>query len=105
MYTGHQVLDRGEKIELLVDKTEDLRSQVRYILITLAWDSFTSSMKLSQGSPVSPVGTRLQATGNKDTAEDVVGEYEDEAHRFWHRGCPDPPHCLDSLQGLQLLVM
>ena len=47
MYTGRQVLDRGEKIELLVDKTEDLRSQVRYILITLAWDSFTSSMKLS----------------------------------------------------------
>lgn len=26
----HQVLDRGEKIELLVDKTEDLRSQVSY---------------------------------------------------------------------------
>ena len=78
----------------------------RFIIYLLfAWDSFTSSSKLSQGSPVSPVGTRLQATGNKDTAEDVVGEYEDEAHRFWHRGCPDPPHCLDSLQGLQLLVM
>jgi hypothetical protein len=28
LYIGHQVLDRGEKIELLVDKTEDLRSQV-----------------------------------------------------------------------------
>jgi hypothetical protein len=98
------VLDRGEKIELLVDKTEDLRSQVHSTL-TLAWDSFTSSTKLSQDSPVSPIGTRLQATGNKDTAEDVVGEYEDEAHRFWHRGCPDPPHCLDNLQGLQLLVM
>jgi hypothetical protein len=27
-YFGVQVLDRGEKIELLVDKTENLRSQV-----------------------------------------------------------------------------
>lgn len=35
----------------------------------------------------------------------MVGEYEDEAHCFRHCGCPDPPHCLDSLQGLQLLVM
>jgi hypothetical protein len=54
---------------------------------------------------VSPVGTRFQATGNKDTTEDVVGKHEDEAHRFRHRGCADPPHCLDSLQGLELLVM
>ena len=54
---------------------------------------------------ISPVGTRFQKTENKDTTKDVVGEYEDEAHRFWHRGCTDPPHCLNSLQGLQLLVM
>jgi len=54
---------------------------------------------------ISPVGTRFPKTGNKDTTKDVVGEYEDEAHRFWHRGCTDPPHCLNSLQGLQLLVM
>lgn len=66
---------------------------------------FTSSMRLAQDSPLSPVGTRLQEPGNKDTTEDVVGEYEDEAHCFRHCGCPDPPHCLNSLQGLQLLVM
>jgi hypothetical protein len=31
LYIGHQVLDRGEKIELLVDKTEDLRAQVHHV--------------------------------------------------------------------------
>lgn len=38
MYSSHllhQVLDRGEKIELLVDKTEDLRSQVSSFALTL----------------------------------------------------------------------
>lgn len=29
-----QVLDRGEKIELLVDKTENLRSQVCWMLLS-----------------------------------------------------------------------
>jgi len=32
IYPFWQVLDRGEKIELLVDKTENLRSQVRWFL-------------------------------------------------------------------------
>jgi len=30
-----QVLDRGEKIELLVDKTENLRSQVQFLLLNI----------------------------------------------------------------------
>ncbi|KAL0667046.1 hypothetical protein Bca4012_029750 [Brassica carinata] len=48
-----KVLDRGEKIELLVDKTENLRSQV---------------------------STRLQNTRNENKKKDVVGEHEDQAH-------------------------
>jgi hypothetical protein len=35
----------------------------------------------------------------------VVGEHEDEAHRFRHRGCHHPAHHLDNLQGLHVLVM
>ncbi|CAL5353524.1 unnamed protein product [Camellia sinensis] len=51
-----KVLDRGEKIELLVDKTENLRSQ---------WC------------------TRFQDPGYPNEEEDVVTEYEDKAYSSW----------------------
>uniref|UniRef100_A0A803LAI5 Uncharacterized protein n=1 Tax=Chenopodium quinoa TaxID=63459 RepID=A0A803LAI5_CHEQI len=50
-----KVLDRGEKIELLVDKTENLRSQV---------------------------STRFQDSGYQNKEKDVVGEHEDKADSF-----------------------
>ncbi|AQL09784.1 Putative vesicle-associated membrane protein family protein [Zea mays] len=98
MQNIEKVLDRGEKIELLVDKTEDLRSQVPHIYDLMHVQSIGSiDLTITKLTAlVSPVGTRFQATGNKDTTEDVVGKHEDEAHRFRHRGCADPPHCLDN---------
>lgn len=45
--SGFQVLDRGEKIELLVDKTENLRSQVSYRT------NFTSKISLTVGFKLS----------------------------------------------------
>lgn len=38
-----QVLDRGEKIELLVDKTENLRSQVCYWMLFICRDVCSTS--------------------------------------------------------------
>ncbi|KAL0671055.1 hypothetical protein Bca4012_033759 [Brassica carinata] len=55
-----KVLDRGEKIELLVDKTEDLRSHVSAYL-----------------SLICVLGTRFQNTRNENKKKDVVGEHED----------------------------
>jgi hypothetical protein len=45
-----QVLDRGEKIELLVDKTEDLRSHVSLICFAL-----TSNQSVLDMPPTSVV--------------------------------------------------
>ncbi|ONM10431.1 Vesicle-associated membrane protein 722 [Zea mays] len=58
-----KVLDRGEKIELLVDKTENLRSQVFMEFLALR------------------AGTRFQTAGNKCQEKDVVTEHENQAHR------------------------
>ncbi|THG13818.1 hypothetical protein TEA_014296 [Camellia sinensis var. sinensis] len=57
-----KVLDRGEKIELLVDKTENLRSQIK-------WHD--------------TAGTRFQDPGYPNEEEDVVTEYEDKAYSSW----------------------
>ncbi|KAM7527386.1 hypothetical protein LguiB_030796 [Lonicera macranthoides] len=70
-----KVLDRGEKIELLVDKTENLRSQV---------------------------SARLQDNGNEDEEEDVVAEYEDKTDSPWNYYCVDPNHYSIHLWWLQL---
>ncbi|KAG8484362.1 hypothetical protein CXB51_023851 [Gossypium anomalum] len=73
-----KVLDRGEKIELLVDKTENLRSQV---------STFRSTF----------------FAGNKDEEKDVASEYEDKIDRFGYPDCLDSYHCAVCLPWLQLL--
>lgn len=62
LYTVHQVLDRGEKIELLVDKTEDLRSQVHYIL-NLAWNSFIRDQTITK---LTSFACRHKTSGNRE---------------------------------------
>ncbi|PON51970.1 Sybindin-like protein [Parasponia andersonii] len=79
-----KVLDRGEKIELLVDKTENLRSQVSFTFIKSC--------------------TGLQAAGNPDEEEDVVAEHEDKANSFGYLNCADSHNCSICLWRLQLLM-
>ncbi|MBA0704539.1 hypothetical protein Golax_016791, partial [Gossypium laxum] len=67
-----KVLDRGGKIEILVDKTENLRSQV---------SKYISHCTLKYGQC-----TRFQAAGNPDEEKDVVAEHEGKADSF---GNPD----------------
>ncbi|RVW22215.1 Vesicle-associated membrane protein 722 [Vitis vinifera] len=78
-----KVLDRGEKIELLVDKTENLRSQ---------------------GIDDGVAGTRFPATGNQDEEKDVVAEHEDKADSFGHPDCLNSHHSVIHLWWLQLLM-
>ncbi|MBA0715354.1 hypothetical protein Golax_014257 [Gossypium laxum] len=72
-----KVLDRGEKIELLVDKSENLRSQV---------------------------STRFQAAGNPDEEKDVVTEHENKADRARDSDRLDSHHRTVCLSWLQLLM-
>ncbi|KAH0883265.1 hypothetical protein HID58_059361, partial [Brassica napus] len=72
-----KVLDRGEKIELLVDKTENLRSQV---------------------------STRLQNTRNENKKKDVVGEHEDQAHSPRYHHCLDSDHYSLGLSWVQVYL-
>ncbi|GER55107.1 vesicle-associated membrane protein [Striga asiatica] len=73
-----KVLDRGEKIELLVDKTENLRSQVC---------------------------ARFQDSGNQDEEKDVVAEYEDKADCAGHYHCTHPHHSFISLWWFQVSLI
>ncbi|TQE03498.1 hypothetical protein C1H46_010813 [Malus baccata] len=76
-----KVLDRGEKIELLVDKTDNLRSQtLQGAVLSLA----SVSLSLPHFSLVA--GPRFQDTGNKNEKKDVVSEHEDETD------CRGDPH-------------
>ncbi|MBA0617753.1 hypothetical protein Godav_027175 [Gossypium davidsonii] len=72
-----KVLDRGDKIELLVDKSENLRSQV---------------------------STRFQAAGNPDEEKDVVTEHENKADRARDSDRLDSHHRTVCLSWLQLLM-
>ncbi|KHG28831.1 Vesicle-associated membrane protein [Gossypium arboreum] len=74
-----KVLDRGGKIEILVDKTENLRSQ----------DSST--------------GTRFQAAGNPDEEKDVVAEHEGKADSFRNPDRIDSHYRAVHLRWLPLL--
>ncbi|KAF4347826.1 hypothetical protein F8388_009086 [Cannabis sativa] len=74
-----QVLDRGEKIELLVDKTENLRSQI--------------------------YGTRFQAAGDPSKEEDVVAEHEDKANCFGNLNRTDSDNRSICLWRLPLLMV
>ncbi|KAM7496205.1 hypothetical protein LguiA_020619 [Lonicera macranthoides] len=77
-----QVLDRGEKIELLVDKTENLRSQVLFACPS--------------------IGTRFQDPRNKDEEEDVVTKHEGKADSSGNYYCLDPHHSSIGLWRLQM---
>ncbi|MBA0795517.1 hypothetical protein Gohar_006375 [Gossypium harknessii] len=82
-----KVLDRGERIELLVDRTENLRSQVsKWIFILLI------------------VGTRFPAAGNPDEEKDVVTEHEGKAYSSRNLGRFDPHHCTVCLSRLQMFM-
>ncbi|KAE9450667.1 hypothetical protein C3L33_17435, partial [Rhododendron williamsianum] len=76
-----KVLDRGEKIELLVDKTENLRSQPMQI------------------------GARFQAAGDTDKEEDVVPEHENKIDRFQHYHCADSRHFSVHMPWLQMCLI
>ncbi|KAH0861910.1 hypothetical protein HID58_079121 [Brassica napus] len=81
-----KVLDRGEKIELLVDKTENLRSQVRL-------------------SCRHEAGTRFQNNGDADEKKDVASKHEDKTHSSRHHCRVDSHYralCLPWLQVLKL---
>ncbi|KAK6145831.1 hypothetical protein DH2020_019700 [Rehmannia glutinosa] len=78
-----KVLDRGEKIELLVDKTENLRSQVglRNLTCIHLWlnymeTSYNSSTKLVK-SLNNFLSTGFQDTRDQDEEKNVDSEYED----------------------------
>ncbi|MBA0708672.1 hypothetical protein Golax_023768, partial [Gossypium laxum] len=81
-----KVLDRGERIELLVDRTENLRSQksVRYQL---------KKNDKSKQYGVYYWGTRFPAAGNPDEEKDVVTEHEGKAYSSRNLGRFDPHHC------------
>ncbi|GAY33737.1 hypothetical protein CUMW_007830 [Citrus unshiu] len=76
-----KVLDRGEKIELLVDKTENLHQQVK------------------------SRGTRLSEYGDQNAEENVAAKYEDQADCFGNTDCLDPHHSPLCLPWFQLRKM
>ncbi|GMN50343.1 hypothetical protein TIFTF001_019491 [Ficus carica] len=82
-----KVLDRGEKIELLVDKTENLRSQEN-------WGPDKCQLKRS---------TRFQAAGYPDEEEDVVAEHEGKANSFGYLNRADSHHCSVCLRRQMLM--
>ncbi|URD95643.1 vesicle-associated membrane protein [Musa troglodytarum] len=94
-----KVLERGEKIELLVDKTENLRSQVGK-LITRSLSVLGASISSDQIG----ICTRFQAARDNDEEEDVDAEYEDKVDCLGHYHCTDPHHNLVSLPWLQMLI-
>ncbi|CAK9141477.1 unnamed protein product [Ilex paraguariensis] len=91
-----KVLDRGEKIELLVDKTENLRSQP-------AFRSYQNAVG-QKGWLYLGAWCKWEAAGDQDEEEDVVPEHEDKAD------CLGYPHSLDfhhysvCLPWLQMLI-
>ncbi|KAI8537926.1 hypothetical protein RHMOL_Rhmol09G0062100 [Rhododendron molle] len=90
-----KVLDRGEKIELLVDKTENLRSQPF---------SFNCCAKIP-ALPSLSLGARFQAARDTDKEEDVVPEHEDKIDRFRHYHCADSRHFSVHMPWLQMLLI
>ncbi|KAF7153382.1 hypothetical protein RHSIM_Rhsim01G0257300 [Rhododendron simsii] len=87
-----KVLDRGEKIELLVDKTENLRSQMS------AWVFGLQTHR----SGATKFGTRLQDSGYPNEEEDVVSEYEDKAYSSWYPRCLNTDHSIIHLWWRQM---
>ncbi|KAL4321042.1 hypothetical protein AHAS_Ahas14G0070900 [Arachis hypogaea] len=75
-----KVLDRGEKIELLVDKTENLHHQ----------DSCFA-------------GTRFQELRNQNPSKNVAAEHEDKADCIGNLDSTDPDHCSVCVSWVQPL--
>ncbi|KAH9795802.1 Vesicle-associated membrane protein 722 [Citrus sinensis] len=84
-----KVLDRGEKIELLVDKTENLHQQVSVSFRFCATN----------------VCTRLSEYGDQNAEENVAAKYEDQADCFGNTDCLDPHHSPLCLPWFQLRKM
>ncbi|KAK4344679.1 hypothetical protein RND71_034855 [Anisodus tanguticus] len=79
MESIEKVLVRGKKIELLVDKTENLRLQAK--------------------------GTRFQDARNNNEEEDVVAEHEDQAYSFGDYYCLDSDHSFVSMWRFQMSLV
>ena len=103
-WTSGQILDRGEKIELLVGKTETLQSQVfyqcwceyfvrKYVGLTLTENCFVKFA----------TGWHLPQAWQRAEAKDVASEPKVQADGWW-RHCSSASHPLaDGLQGIQML--
>ena len=87
-----RVLERGEKIELLVDKSENLRDRVR-----LSFGALPSRCDCAFSGRHHSAGKSIPDDGPAAAAENVVAKHEDEA--YFGRRHPDYcyhhlPHCL-----------
>ncbi|KAK6284173.1 Synaptobrevin-like - like 7 [Theobroma cacao] len=89
-----KVLDRGEKIELLVDKTENLHQQV--------CDSHCLSISLTF---MYQLGSRLSKYWDKNPKKNVAAKHEDQADCSRNTDCLDPHHCPLCLPWFQLWKM
>ncbi|TXG48268.1 hypothetical protein EZV62_027562 [Acer yangbiense] len=98
-----KVLDRGEKIELLVDKTENLHHQCKcevefkFLLkgILISLPDFEGKIDLLAGS-------RLPEYGDKNPEENVAAKHEDQADCVGNTDSLDPHHSSIGLPWLQL---
>ena len=108
-----KVLDRGEKIELLVDKTENLRTQADAFQRTVrarqtrAADGRCSWPVRARACPLTlPRAWRrtraLAPPGPSPAQQDVVAEPQDEAHRCAHLAHCHFRHLHDCVQRLQV---
>ncbi|THG13831.1 hypothetical protein TEA_014309 [Camellia sinensis var. sinensis] len=91
-----KVLDRGEKIELLVDKTENLRSQSLSRLLSKCHVTF---LIIIWGC------TRFQDPGYQNEEEDVVAEYEDKAYSSRNPNCLNFDHSFIGLWWPQMSLV
>ncbi|KAG5621937.1 hypothetical protein H5410_007155 [Solanum commersonii] len=104
-----KVLDRGEKIELLVDKTENLHHQSSggccFHMFLLPQKEVCAICTKHQPMLVASLivtGTGLQEHRNPNTEEDVAAKHENQADSVRYPDSFDPHHCSLSLQGIQL---
>ncbi|KAI5667811.1 hypothetical protein M9H77_17664 [Catharanthus roseus] len=86
-----KVLDRGEKIELLVDKTENLHNQLNQGTKSCVWTGL--GMSSCSG---------LQKHWNTTSEENVAAEHEDQVDRSSYHCRLDSHHSPLSLQRFQL---
>ncbi|KAB5569731.1 hypothetical protein DKX38_003524 [Salix brachista] len=121
-----EVLDRGGTIELLVDKTENLRHQAFSVAMPFDSVSIDHSKTYSNEiviyeAPTYPklkdfnafafvfimhdYGTRFQADRNPDKEENVVAEHENKDDSVGDLDCLDSHHSIVYMWRLQMLNM